>query len=314
MKIKNACILGGTGFVGRNMVHRLTNQGIFCRVLSRRPHRHQALTTGNRCEVLYADVFDTTQLANHFKGFDVVINLIGILNQQKKQGFRRVHVKLVDHIVDACRTARVPRILHMSALNADEGAGVSLYLRSKGEGENRMHTLARPDIAVTSFRPSVIFGPDDSFINRFAGLLGLPGPLPLACYAAEFSPVYINDVVEAFTLVLEDPASFGRHYELCGPQSYQLIEIVRYIARHMNLHKRIIPLADWISRLQAMVLQRLPGKIFTMDNYRSMQKPSTCKTDGLAQLGIQATHMDQIVPMFLRTQSEGDVLNQLRHR
>lgn len=188
----------------------------------------------------------------------------------------------------------------MSALNADQASGSSQYLRTKGEGENRAHTLGQSQMAVTSFRPSVIFGPDDSFLNRFAQLLRIPGPLPLACPEALMAPVYVGDVVQAFANALEDPATYGKRYELCGPESYTLKQLVAFIAQHSGRRKMIIGLPDWLSRLQAAVLQFAPGKPFTPDNYQSLQTPSVCTSDGLSELGIDATSLANAGARFLR--------------
>jgi NADH dehydrogenase len=152
---------------------------------------------------------------------------------------------------------------------------------------------------VTSFRPSVIFGPDDSFINRFAALLRLPGPLPLACPDARFAPVFVGDVAQALVSALHDPQTFGRRYELCGPEQWTLAEIVAYIARNLGLSKRIWRLPDWAARLQAGLLQFAPGKPFTPDNYRSLQVPSICSGNALEALGVEPTPMDAIVPGYL---------------
>jgi NADH dehydrogenase len=200
----------------------------------------------------------------------------------------------------------------MSALNADAAAGTSQYLRTKGEGENLAHTRGQPDIAVTSFRPSVIFGRDDSFINRFAALLRIPGPMPLACPDARFAPVYVVDVARAFVDSLAARETFGKRYELCGPQSYRLEELVRYIAGELGGHKWILRMSDGASRLQARVLEHVPGKPFTMDNYLSMQQDSVCHDDGLGRLGIEATHLESVVPQFLRQESPRGRLDALR--
>ena len=187
MNISRICILGGSGFVGRHLIPKLAANNIQTVILSQHPQRHRDLSVNPGCTVVEADIFDKSQLARHFQGCDAVINLVGILNERKKHDFRRVHIELVDKIGSACRKAGVRRLLHRSALNANAGSGTSVYLRSKGEGENRAHTSGKPDVAVTSFRPSVIFGPDDSFINRFASLLKIPGPMPLACPGSKFA-------------------------------------------------------------------------------------------------------------------------------
>ena len=291
MNIQRIALIGGSGFVGRHLTQHLHNRGYQCRVITRHPHRHAALRTV--AEVVGANPFARDELAKALKDCDAVVHLTGILNTSgKRNSFRRVHVELVENVVAASLDAKVTRLLHMSALNADQASGGSQYLRSKGEGENRAHTLGKPHIAVTSFRPSVIFGPDDSFLNRFAALLRIPGPLPLACPDAQLSPVYIDDVVAAFANALEMRETFGRHYELCGPKVYTLEQLVRFIAKHSGRRKTVIRLPDWASRLQASVLQYAPGKPFTPDNYLSLQTPNVCSQDGLTALGVTATSLE----------------------
>lgn len=300
MKKKSVCLIGGTGFVGRHLVTRLAGNGIGCRVISRHPHRHKELEVNPGTRLIMADLNDQQALGDEFRKCDAVINLLGILNQGKgTDSFRHIHVELVDNILSACRTAGVKRLLHMSALNADESKGTSQYLRSKGEGENHAHTRGQPDIQVTSFKPSVIYGLDDSFINRFANLLRLPGPMPLACPDARFAPVYVGDVTEAFHQALSDPGTSGKHYELCGPEIYTLKELVELIAGYLGKTAPIIGLPDRAARIQASILEWVPGKPFTRDNYLSLQTPSICQEDGLGQLGINPTHLAAVLPAIL---------------
>ena len=311
MNIQRIALIGGSGFVGRHLTRKLRNRGYQCRVVTRHAHRHAELRTV--AEVIEADPFDRTQLAAALEGCDAVVHLVGILNSDgKNRSFRRMHVELVENVVSACHAAKVVRLLHMSALNADQSSGSSLYLRSKGEGENRAHTLGKPGIAVTSFRPSVIFGPDDSFLNRFAALLRIPGPLPLACPDAKLSPVYVGDVAAAFANALENPATFDQHYELCGPKTYSLEELVRFIAYHTGRYKSIIRLSDRASRLQASILQYLPGKPFTPDNYLSLRMPSVCREDGLAALGVEAVSLESAGARILSRDDKNRRRNQLR--
>jgi len=240
-------------------------------------------------------------MKQHLARCDAFINLVGILNEgRNKQGFQQAHVNLVDAVVKACRTAGVPRMLHMSALNANQDQGPSRYLFTKGEGENHAHKLCQPDIQVTSFRPSVIFGPGDSFFNRFADLLSMtPTPFPLACPDAHFAPVYVGDVVEAFIYALTKPKTFDQRYELCGPRTFTLEELVRYTAHRLGLKRQIIRLSDSASRLQARLLGHMPGQPFSIDNYLSMQVDSVCQHNGLPDLGIMPTDVDNIVPLYL---------------
>lgn len=311
MKIQRIALIGGSGFVGRHLTHHLRNRGYQCRVITRHPHRHADLRTV--AEVVGADTYDRTQLTAAIHGCEAVVHLVGILNSADKQrGFRRAHVELVENVVASCHAAKVIRLLHMSALNADQASGSSQYLRTKGEGENRAHTLGRPGIAVTSFRPSVIFGPDDSFLNRFAQLLRIPGPLPLACPDAKLAPVYVGDVVAAFANALEDRDTFGRHYELCGPNVYTLEQLVRFVSFHTHHCKTIIRLPDWASRMQASVLQFVPGKPFTPDNYLSLQTPSVCRKDGLTALGVTPHSLDNAGVRCLTRPDKNQRLSDMR--
>lgn len=312
MRIQRVALLGGTGFVGRHLVNRLAGRGIACTVLTRRPHRHRELKTSPHVTLRQVNPYDRDSLADALRGSDAVINLVGILNASRRHSFTRAHVSLVETVVAGAKLAKVPRLLHMSALQANEIDGSSAYLRSKGMGENVAHNLGHAaGIAVTSFRPSVIFGRDDSFINRFATVLKLPGPLPLACPRARFAPVFVGDVVAAFEHALEDADTIGKRYDLCGPDELTLAGIVAYVAGQLQRDKLIIPLPDWASRVQAKLLQFAPGKPFTPDNYRSLQTPSVCACNQLLELGIEPTPMDAVVPGYLAPRALKGPRNQL---
>ncbi len=302
MKVKSLCILGGTGFVGHQVVGQLASGGRRIKVLTRHRERHRDLLVLPGMDLVEADIHDVAVLREHFQGCDGVIHLVGILNEKGRdgRGFRAAHVELPSKVVQACRETGVRRVLHMSALHADAAKGPSHYLRTKGEGEDLVHAAAAEGLLVTSFRPSVIFGPKDSFINRFAGLLRFaPFFFPLACPDAKFAPVYVGDVAHAFVATLEDPRSFGHRYDLCGPRIYTLKEIVELTARAFGLRRKIIGLNDTLSRLQARLLEFMPGKPFSMDNYLSLQIDSVCGDDnGLQQLGITPTAMEAIMPRY----------------
>jgi NADH dehydrogenase len=290
------CVLGGTGFVGHHLVRRLARDGHRLRVLTRRRERHRDLLVLPGIDLVEASVLDFTGLAARLEGCDVAVNLVGILNEGRGRGFGEVHAELPARLAQACQAAGVTRLLHVSALNADPGAP-SAYLRSKGQGEAAV--LAAAGLHATCLRPSVIFGTDDSFFNRFAALLRFSPVLPLACPGARFAPVYVGDVVEAMARSLDDRSSVGRRYDLCGPQVFTLAELVRMTAQMCGLRRLVLGLGDGLSRLQARVMQRLPGKPFTMDNYLSMRLDSVCREDGLAALGITPTGIDAVMPRYL---------------
>lgn len=309
------CILGGSGFVGRYIAGRLANSGRKVRILTRQCNNHRDLLVLPNLELIEADILDKNQLETHIKGMDAVINLVGILNEKQHNGdgFRKVHVDLPKSILSACLKLEVPRIIHMSALNADANSGTSFYLRTKGEGENALHTYSGKRLAVTSFRPSVIFGPGDSFINRFAGLLkSIPYLFPLACAEARFAPVYVGDVADRFIKAIDDKTTYGKRYDLCGPNEYSLKQLVEYTARTLGLRRRIIGLPDVLGKMQAYTLEWFPGKPFSVDNYKSLQLDSVCR-----QGGHELTSLDMIVPSYIgraNRQHDFDALRKVARR
>lgn len=300
MKLKTICVLGGTGFVGHHLSRRLVELGYRVRLLVRHRERHRDLLVLPTLDLIEADIHNLRVLAEQFIGCDAVINLVGILNEKGHDGsgFRAAHVDLPGKIVRACLACGIERVLHMSALNANARTAPSAYLRTKGAGEDLLHTA--PDLRVTSFRPSVIFGPGDSFINRFAALLRrTPLIFPLACPAARLAPVYVEDVVEAFVRALQDFHTYGQRYDLCGPQVYTLQQLVEYTARVLGVKRRVLGLSDGLSRLQAHLFEYLPGKPFSRDNYLSLRVDSVCREGFPAALHITPTVLEAVVPGYL---------------
>jgi uncharacterized protein YbjT (DUF2867 family) len=270
-------LLGGSGFVGRHLAVELAQRGYQVTIPCRRPQRHSALKVLSGISLIEADIMQADKLSELCKGHDVAINLLGILNESRKNDFRRIHIDFVKSVVQACQSQKIKRLLHVSALGADQATGSSNYLRSKGEGENMVHTFGQKELRVTSFQPSVIFGPDDSFINRFASILKLCfGVFPIACADSRFAPVYIEDLVTLMADSIEDKSSWSKRYSVCGPESFTLQQIVQQIAHAIGSRCKIAGLPDSLAKLQAVILQNLPGKLFTLDNFRSLQTPSTC--------------------------------------
>ncbi|MGD8349798.1 MAG: complex I NDUFA9 subunit family protein, partial [Gammaproteobacteria bacterium] len=223
-------------------------------------------------------ITDPAELKSLCADRQIVINLVGILHEKRKGDFRRYHVDFIKSVVDACSQAGIRRLLHVSALGANEASGSSLYLRSKGEGENLLHTLGQRGLQVTSFQPSVVFGKGDNFINQFAGILRwCVGYFPLACADSKLQPVYVGDLVERIADAVDDRASYSKRYPICGPEVFTLRQILELIIAELHLPVRILPLGKGLSRMQAIVMQNLPGKLFTMDNYRSLQTPNICE-------------------------------------
>lgn len=297
--------MGGSGFVGRHIIAQLVKQGLSVRVLTRQRERHRDLLVLPTVDVIECDVYHLPALEHYFQGQDAVINLVGILNEKRDNGlgFRRAHVDLTEKILHACHSTDIHRLLHMSALHADAKHGSSFYLRSKGEAQDLVH--AAKDIHVTSFCPSVIFGPDDAFFNRFAGLLRLtPGVLPLACGQTRFAPVYVGDVASAFTQSLNNPRTYGQNYNLCGPEVFTLQQLVEYTAHLLGLKRKIIALGKFSSRLMANVFQYMPFyQPITRDNYRSLQVDSVCAAPFPEIFQLRPKTIGEIVPGYLASKN-----------
>lgn len=293
------CVLGGTGFVGAELVTRLCREGHWVRVPTRTLSGHEPLRVLDTVRLIRANVHEPRVLGRLFRGADVVINLIGILNEHGPANFQSVHVDLAEKVVLAARTAGVTRLLHMSSLGADASSAPSHYLRSKGEAEARVRA-GSPVLEWTIFRPSVIFGPNDTLTNRFAGLLRLSGGfLPLARAGAKFAPISVTDVAEAFCRALLDPATAGHTFELCGPEVLTLKQLVEMTARVAGIRPWILPLPDFVAWMQAAVMNLLPGKPFSLDNLRSLSVDSVCRENGCARLGIVPQPMLSLLPTYL---------------
>lgn len=327
-KIERVCVLGGSGFVGSHLVSQLAARGLRVRVLSRRREQAKELILLPTVEVVEADVHDQQELIRHFRGMDAVINLVGILHEGKvgrvdlpsarRGDFQRVHVELPRKVLHAMGEAGVHRLLHMSALGADATAR-SAYQRSKGIGEALVREAARHHIEhenwylngpkfvhgygldVTVFRPSVIFGRGDSFLSMFAGLLKVFPVVPLANAGARFAPVFVEDVARAYADSLDNPATYGQTYDLCGPGVYTLQELVRYVGEVIGKPRTIIPLGKWASYLQAWALERKPGrKLMTRDNHYAMGVDNVCRDGWPPVFGFQPAALEAIAPEYLR--------------
>lgn len=298
MNTRKICVLGGTGFVGTHILNRLDAAGCTVRVLTRAQEHARSVTTVPNVEVVNANVFDPAELNRQFAGMDAVINLVGILNETRLGDFNAVHVELPRKIVRACAESGVKRLLHMAALNADP-KGPSAYLRSKGLGQAVVLDQANA-LNVTVFRPSVIFGREDVFLNMFAGLLKIAPVFPLACPDAKFQPVYVDDVARAYVASLDNPATFGQGYDLCGPQVYTLRQLVKLVGDMTGKRRWIIGLSQRLSYLQAWMMEWKPGrKLMTRDNYYSMQVDAVCECEFPKVFGIVPSSLEAVAPTYL---------------
>ena len=309
MDITTVCVIGGSGFVGRHVCHRLAAQGYRVRVPTRDPERAKQLILLPTVELTAADVHDPDDLTRAIRGVEAVINLAGVLHDGRgRHSFAQAHVELARKVAAACRQEGVRRYLHMSALNADAN-GPSAYLRSKGEAEAIVRASG---LDVTLFRPSAIFGREDSFLNLFASLLRFLPVVFLTRPGARFQPVFVEDVAAAFVKSLEDVTSFGKSYDLCGPKVYTLRELVDYVGRTTGHARPVIGLNDTLSYWQACAMEWLPVKLLTRDNYDSMKVDSVCHCE--FAFGIRPAALEAVAPAWLALQTPRMRYQRLRNR
>ncbi len=289
-------ILGGSGFVGRQLVAALLARGAQVRVLTRSEATRARLPVNIELQV--GDVYDADFLRAAFVGVDAVVNLVGILNERGDDGagFHHVFVDLAQRCIEAMQASGVRRLLQMSALHA--GDGESHYLKARGAAE----TLVRASsLDWTLFRSSVIAGPGDGLFCRFAQLLRFAPGLPIGRADAKFQPVWVGDVAEAFCRALENTDTRHRSYDLVGPEPMTLREIVQLTAKTKGWTRVVVPLPDAFGRLQAEVGEHLPGKPISRDNWRSLQRDSTSDDNGLPKLGITPTDVRAKLPQILES-------------
>ena len=314
MREVTVVVFGGSGFIGSHVVARLVEQGVRVLVPTRRAERAKHLIYLPRVEVIETSFSADMTLRRLVAGADAVINLVGVLHSRRGEpygeDFKRAHVELPRRIVYACAGEQVPRYLHMSALGADR-EGPSMYQRSKADGE--VAARAHEAVAATIFRPSVVFGPGDSFLNTFANMQRFLPVVPLASANASFQPVYVGDVAQAFVNALRLPATRHQVYPLAGPTIYTLAELVRLAGKYARHPRPVIELPPALGRLQARLFELLPGDpIMSRDNLDSMKADNVVdpaiQALSAAALGIKLTAREAIAPHYLGASDHFDDL------
>jgi NADH dehydrogenase len=298
-------VIGGTGFIGRHLVARLGAAGHQVHVPTRLFARGRDLQVVPTVTLLQADIHDDAALNELLADCDAVINLVGILHDGRGRpygkGFAAAHVELPRRIAQGCVRHGVRRMIHISALGADPG-GPSMYLRSKGDGEIAVRdTLAAAHgFGWTIARPSVVFGPDDTFTNLFARLARWLPVLPLAGARARMQPVYVEDVALAIETMLADAHTHGKVYELAGPQVHTLGEIAGMCAKWSGHPRMVLDIPMGMGRLQAAMLACLPGEpLMTPDNLDSLTVDNVAHAPMAPELGVVPSAMEAVVPGYL---------------
>jgi len=316
MAAPRVLVLGGSGFVGRQVCEQLARLGWQITVPTRRAVNAASVQSLPGLTVIEANVHQEADLARLIPGHDAVVNLVAVLHGSEER-FEQVHVDLPGKIASAMKKAGVKRLVHISALGADP-QGPSMYQRSKARGETVLHNAG---LQLTVLRPSVIFGADDKFLNLFADLQALAPFMPLAGSGTRFAPVWVGDVARAVIVCLQKPDTIGQTFELCGPDVLTLGELVQRAGQWAGVNhgrgRPVLGLPMWMGWLQAAAMEMAPGEpLMSRDNLASMKVDNiaTGQHPGLSALGITAASAAGVAPSYLGHRGPRSRLNSWRSR
>lgn len=298
---KVICIIGGSGFVGRSVVRQALAEGYAVRVACRHPEKARAMLVEG-ASLHKVDIVDGHGLDAAVDGVDYVINLVGLLLERGRYSFDAAHVRGTEHILAACQQANVRRYVHMSALGSTAGSD-SAYGRSKYEAEQRVRAA---DLDWTIMRPSIIYGADDSFFNKFDQLTTFAPVFPVIAGATLFQPVWVEDVARAFVLALEDQTTFSQCYDLGGPHRYRFSELLRLMLEVKGRNRLLIPLPHVAASLMATLMQFLPVPPLTPDQLLMLQQDNVVEGEGSfpVAFGVAST-VEQILPTYINGKRVG---------
>lgn len=296
-----ATVFGGSGFIGKYVVQRLMARGYVVRIANRdRGTTKQPMADNQEAQIvpIYASLLNDRSVTRAVHGADVVVNLIGILSERRPGDFTRVHAEGAGRIARAAGAAGVRRMVHMSALGADP-ASPSLYARSKAAGEQSVRA-AFPGAVV--LRPSVVFGAEDKFFNRFGAMAKALPIMPVISGGTRFQPVYVGNVADAMIAGVERDDIAGRIFELGGPDIRTFRELLSWLLTETRRRRPMVEMPPQLARLQAWIGEMVPGKPFTRDQLLLLARDNVVSPGslGLAELGIVPTPIELVVPDYLR--------------
>ncbi len=265
---KTIAIFGASGFIGSSLIAQLSQSNYHLKLFSRNKEKIKLFTVDPRIEVFDFNLNDIEQVKKDLNKTDVVINLLGILHQSKKESFDKIHHLWPISLTKIMKETSIKRLIHLGALGSGSNVS-SLYLQSKALGES--YLIKQKYLDITILRPSIIFGAKDNFINMFKFLVKWVPMIILLSPQSKFQPIYIEDVSNILIKSMFDKKTFGKVYDLGGSDIYTLKDIVRLIIKSEKLNRIIIPLNKSLSYLFAFSMELMPIKILTRDNWRSMQ-------------------------------------------
>ncbi len=293
-KISKCVIFGGTGFVGSNFAQKLSSHASEIVVVTRDTERNKSLKLIPNLKLVPISLTDSKLIRDVLKDAEVVVNTVGILNEfDQVNTFENIHFKFVQRLSHEIKTNKIKRFLHISSLNAKRNE-MSDYLHTKGKAEDFILNEMSPFCNSTIFRPSIVFGEEDSFFNKFATLLKFIPIFPLACPSAKFQPIYVGDLTDYMVSCISNTETYNKKIDTIGPKTYSFNELIKLTTKVLGIKRIIIPLNDFLSKIQAYVFQNLPGKLFTMDNYHSLQIDSVSE-DGY----VGKTTVEHKLPNYL---------------
>ena len=299
---KTITVFGGTGFIGRNLIAKLAKKGFKIIVPTRNPYLHgylKPMGEPGQIEVLKFNPFDFSNLNEFIKSSEIVINCIGVLHEKKNQKFDHVHnlfPKFLSSILDKGVTKK---FIHISALGANKNSN-SLYIKSKFQGEEAVMHNFKNSIIV---RPSIVFGTNDSFFNLFNKLINILPIIPLAGSKTKFQPCYVGDVTDAIIKIIEQ-VNLNSIYELGGPKIYTFKELIETLLVSLKKKRLIVELPDFVSRVQAKVMQLFPNPLLTEDQLEILKSDNVCSNQypGFKELGISTRTVEIILPNYIFSQ------------
>jgi uncharacterized protein YbjT (DUF2867 family) len=301
MAEKLATVFGGAGFIGRYLVQRLARAGWRIRVPARNPDAAlflKPLGDVGQIVPMAANIRNELSVRRAIEGAGAVFNLVGILSEGGRQSFDAVHREGAERIARIAAEMGAERLLHVSALGADPQSPAS-YARSKAAGEAAVRNAFA---GATLFRPSIVFGPEDDFFNRFARMTRLLPALPLIGGGrTRFQPVYVGDVADAMAAALAEPKTIGQIFELGGPQTYSFRELMEILLAQIQRKRWLVPVPFPIAALQGAVLSLLPNPPLTRDQVKLLKRDNVISGlfPGLTELGVRPTALEAVIPSFL---------------
>lgn len=307
-------VFGGSGFVGRYIVPRLAEDGWVIRVAVRNPDKAAFLKpAGDVGQIVpvACNLRDQASVERALAGADAAINLVGILFESGRQTFSAVQYEGAKRAAEAAAAAGITDYLHMSALGAD-AAGEAEYARSKAAAEEAV-LAAIPSARI--LRPSIVFGPEDDFFNRFAAMARLSPVLPLVGGGhTRFQPVYVADVADAAVKCLTDSHCAGKTYELGGPKVYSFKQLLQLMLQTINRRRLLVPLPFSVAEIQAFFLEKLPQPMLTRDQVALLRRDNIVEPGALtlADLGIEPHSVEVIIPTYLDRYRPGGRFNSQR--